>query len=252
MYFINNSTANNFDGWVQLETPFQSVALYNPMTEKLGLAKFNAKTNEVYLQLSAGESIIVETHNDVLKAEKYPYFKASSTQELAGNWKISFTEGGEILPKTIETKILSSWTNFEGEDYKNFSGIATYTHEFKLVNISKSGYWLDLGKVSESAKVSVNGVSLGTLLGPSYKVFIPVNILKSQNILTVEVANSMANRVIELEKKGEVWQKFYNINVSARLKQNLGKDGYFTTKDWTPKESGILGKVSLIALEVLK
>ena len=251
-YFIINKTVNNFDGWVKIETPFQSVALYNPMTEQLGLAKSKAKTNEVYLQLSAGESIILETHNDLLKAKKYPYFKALSTQELAGNWKIAFTEGGEILPKTIETKILSSWTNFEGEDYKNFSGIATYSLEFKLANISKSGYWLDLGKVSESAKVSANGVSLGTLLGPTYQVFVPANILKSQNMLTVELANSMANRVIALEKKGEVWQKFYNINVSARLKQNLGKDGYFTTKNWTPKESGILGKVTLTALEVLK
>ena len=92
---------------------------------------------------------------------------------------------------------------------------------------------------------------MGTLLGPSYNVFVPANVLKSQNILMVEVANSMANRVIALEKKGEVWQKFYNINVSARLKQNLGKDGYFTTKNWTPKESGILGKVTLTALEVL-
>ena len=251
-YFINNTKSNNFEGWVKIETPFQSVALYNPMTEKLGLARFNAKTNEVYLQLSAGESIIVETHNEMLKADKYPYFKATSTQELTGNWKISFTEGGEILPKTIETKTLGSWTNFEGDEYKNFSGIATYSHKFTLANVSKLGYWLDLGKVSESAKVSVNGISLGTLLGSSYKVFVPANVLKSQNILMVEVANSMANRVIALEKKGEVWQNFYNINVSARLKQNLGKDGYFTTKNWTPKESGILGKVTLTALEVLK
>jgi hypothetical protein len=36
------------------------------------------------------------------------------------------------------------------------------------------------------------------------------------------------------------------------LKENLGKDGYFTTKNWTPKDSGILGKVMLTAVEVLK
>ena len=149
-------------------------------------------------------------------------------------------------------KSLNSWTNFEGDDYENFSGIATYSHDFKLANISKSGYWLDLGKVAESAKLSVNGKELGTLIGPTYQIFIPANILKSQNTLTVEVVNSMANRVIALEKKGVIWQKFYNINVSARLKQNLGKDGYFTTINWIPKESGILGKVTLTAVEVLK
>ena len=252
-YFINNQSDKSFDGWVKIETPFQSVALYNPMTEKLGLAKYNAKTNEVYVQLMAGESIILETHNNVVKAEKYPYFKTvTKAQELAGNWKVSFTEGGEILPKAVEIKSLNSWTNFEGDDYKNFSGIATYSHNFKLAKVSKSGYWLDLGKVSESAKVSVNGKELGTLIGPSYQIFVPANILKSQNVLTIEVANSMANRVIALEKKGVIWQKFYNINVSARLKQNLGKDGYFTTQNWNPKDSGILGKVTLTAVEILK
>ncbi len=252
-YFIHNTSTKSFNGWVKIETPFQSVALYNPMNGQLGSAKYNLKTNEVYLQLLAGESIIVETHQDVLKAEKYPYFRATAkSQDLNGTWKITFTEGEEVLPKTIETQQLESWTNFAGDDYKNFSGIATYSHSFKLSSISKSGYCLDLGKVSESAKVSVNGRDLGTLIGPSYQIFVPANVLKTQNILTVEVANSMANRVIAIEKNGQVWQKFYNINVSARLKQNLGKDGYFTTKGWTPKESGIIGKVTLTPVMILK
>jgi hypothetical protein len=252
-YFINNQSDKNFEGWVKFETPFQSIALYNPMNKDLGLAKIKVKSQEVYLQLLAGESVILETQNEVIKGNKYPYFKAiSEPKELTGNWQIKFTEGGEVLPKPIETKTLQSWTDFEGEDYKNFSGTANYTHTFTNPNTSKSGYWLDLGKVSESARVRINGQFLGTLLGPVYRIFIPSKLLKSQNILTIEVSNSMANRVIALEKKGVVWQKFYNINVSARLKQNLGENGYFTTKNWTPKVSGILGKVSLTAVGVLE
>jgi hypothetical protein len=252
-YFINNQSDKNFEGWVKIETPFQSIALYNPMNKDLGLAKIKAKNQEVYLQLMAGESVILETQNEAIKDKKYPYFKAiAEPQEFTGNWQIKFTEGGEILPKTIETKALQSWTGFEGEDYKNFSGTATYTHTFTNPNTSKSGYWLDLGKVSESARVNINGQIIGTLLGPVYRIFIPSKLLKSQNVLTIEVSNSMANRVIALEKKGVVWQKFYNINVSARLKQNLGGNGYFTTKNWTPKASGILGKVTLTAVGVLK
>jgi hypothetical protein len=252
-YFINNLSDKNFEGWVKIESPFQSIALYNPMNKSLGLAKIKAKSQEVYLQTMAGESVILETQNEVIKGNKYPYFKAiAQPQELTGNWQIKFTEGGEILPKTIETKTLQSWTNFEGDDYKNFSGTATYTHTFMNPNTSKSGYWLNLEKVSESASVRINGQIIGTLLGPVYRIFIPSKLLKSQNILTIEVSNSMANRVIALEKKGVVWQKFYNINVSARLKQNLGENGYFTTKNWTPKVSGILGKVTLTAVGVLE
>jgi hypothetical protein len=59
----------------------------------------------------------------------------------------------------------------------------------------------------------------------------------------------MANGVIAIEKQGEVWQKFYNINVSARLRPNLGKDGYFTTLKWQPKDSGLLEKVTLMAVD---
>ncbi len=252
-YFINNKSDKNFEGWVKIETPFQSVALYNPMNKDLGLAKTKAKKQGVYLQIMAGESMILETQNQAIKSNKYPYFKAiANPQELSGNWQIKFSEGGEILPKTIETKTLQSWTNFEGEDYGNFSGTATYTQTFINPNTSKSGYWLDLGKVSESARVRINGQFLGTLLGPVYRIFVASKLLKSQNILTIEVSNSMANRVIALEKKGVVWQQFYNINVSAKLKQNIGENGYFTTKNWTPKPSGILGKVMLTAVGILE
>jgi hypothetical protein len=252
-YFVTNDSGKDFEGWVHLQTPFQSSVLYNPMTGTLGMAKYNAKTQEIYLQMSVGESLIIQTNNAFENGTIYPYFKATGkAEELVGNWKLTFTEGGEILPKTIETTNLGSWTNTSGNDYQDFSGTAVYTHQFKNPNTSKTGYYLDLGKVAESAKVSVNGVVLGTLLGPTYRVFVPAKLLKSQNTLTIEVVNSMANRVIALEKKGVIWQKFYNINVSARLKENLGKDGYFTTKNWQPLPSGLLDKVMIWGVEVLR
>jgi alpha-L-rhamnosidase len=249
-YFVNNDSEKDFDGWVSLQTSFQSVALYNPMTGTLGMAKYDTKNQAVYLQIMAGESIIVQTNDELEKGANYPYFQTKGTaQTLVGNWKLTFTEGGEILPKSVETTHLDSWTNITGEDYQNFSGTAVYTHQFKNPNASKTGYWLDFGKIAESAKVSVNGVELGTLLGPTYRIFVPAKLLKSRNTLSVEVVNSMANQVIALEKKGIIWQKFYNINVSARLKENLGKEGYFSTKNWQARPSGLLGEVKIWAVE---
>ncbi|MDZ7900411.1 MAG: glycosyl hydrolase [Arcicella sp.] len=249
-YFVNNKTTKAFDGWVKLSVSAKSAALYNPMTETLGMAKYKAKTNEIYLQLEAGESCIIETYKTPVSGVKYAYFRPKSEpQELTGTWKISFLEGGPTLPKTVETKTLDSWTKLEGDDYKNFSGTASYSLNFSKPNTSATGYWLDLGKVAESATVTINGRFLGTLLGPTYKVFVPNSLLKAQNSLVIKVSNSMANRVIALEKQGEVWQKFYNINVSARLKPNLGKDGYFTTLNWQPRDSGLLEKVTLTAVE---
>ena len=249
-YFVNNKTPKAFDGWVKLSVSAQSAALYNPMTETLGRAKYNAKTNEIYLQLAAGESCIIETYKTPVSGASYAYFKPKGeAQELTGTWKISFLEGGPELPKTVETKSLGSWTKLEGDAYKNFSGTASYSLDFANPNTSAAGYWLDLGKVAESATVTVNGKFLGTLIGPTYRIFVPNSLLKTQNTLVINVSNSMANRVIAIEKQGEVWQKFYNINVSARLRPNLGKDGYFTTLKWQPKDSGLLEKVTLMAVE---
>ncbi|WP_394990562.1 glycosyl hydrolase [Emticicia sp.] len=249
-YFINNKTSKAYEGWVKLEAIAKSAALYNPMTEALGMAKFNAKTNEIYLQLAAGESCIVETYKTPVKGVNYAYWKAKSEpQELTGTWKITFLEGGPTLPKTVETQTLGSWTKLDDEACKNFSGTASYSLVFAMTNKLAAGYWLDLGKVAESASVVLNGKSLGTLLGPSYKVFVPSSLLKVKNILVVNVSNSMANRVIAIEKQGVVWQKFYNINVSARLRPNLGKEGYFTTINWQPRESGLLEKVTLTPVE---
>jgi len=249
-YFVNNKTPKAFDGWVKLSVSAQSAALYNPMTETLGRAKYNAKTNEIYLQLAAGESCIIETYKTPVSGASYAYFKPKGeAQELTGTWKIRFLEGGPELPKTVETKSLGSWTKLEGDAYKNFSGTASYSLDFANPNTSAAGYWLDLGKVAESATVTVNGKFLGTLIGPTYRIFVPNSLLKTQNTLVINVSNSMANRVIAIEKQGEVWQKFYNINVSARLRPNLGKDGYFTTLKWQPKDSGLLEKVTLMAVD---
>jgi hypothetical protein len=153
------------------------------------------------------------------------------------------------LPKTVETKSLGSWTKLEGDTYKNFSGTASYSIDFAKPNASSAGYWLDLGKVAESATVTINGQFLGTLIGPTYKVFVPNSLLKTQNTLVINISNSMANRVIAIEKQGVVWQKFYNINVSARLRPNLGKNGYFSALNWQPRDSGLLEKVTLTAVE---
>jgi hypothetical protein len=130
-YFVNNKTTQAFDGWVKLSVNAQSAALYNPMTETLGMAKYKAKTNEIYLQLAAGESCIIETYKTPVSGANYAYYKTKGEiQELTGTWKISFLEGGPELPKTVETKSLGSWTKLEGDAYKYFSGTASYSIDF--------------------------------------------------------------------------------------------------------------------------
>ena len=110
-------------------------------------------------------------------------------------------------------------------------------------------YRLDLGNVQETAEIFLNGKKLTTLIGPSFKTKISAQLFKEDNLLEIKVTNGMPNRIADLERKGVVWKKFYNTNFPARLPQNRGADNLFTAIKWTPKESGLLGPVTLQPLQ---
>ncbi|GAB3262446.1 glycosyl hydrolase [Larkinella harenae] len=248
-YFIANWGDKTVEGWFPLSTAAKSVALYNPMTEKLGMANFRTAAggeNEVYLQLAPGESCILETANTVVSGPAYAYWKpAGSVQAIRGKWTINFVSGGPQLPAKKETDNLGSWTDLDGDYVKKFSGTASYSISFPKPEGNGEGWLLSLGKVAESARVRLNGKEIGTLIGPTYQLFIPKDQLKATNELTVFVSNSMANRITDLDREGINWKKFYNINMSARLRENRGADGNFTAEKWKPRESGLIGPVTL-------
>ncbi|GAB3838086.1 glycosyl hydrolase [Hymenobacter jeollabukensis] len=248
-YFVTNWSGKAVDGWVPLHTAAKAVALYNPLTEKLGMAGLRTSTQgtpEVYLQLAPGESCILETNEAPVSAPSYAYLKpAGAAQPLAGPWSVSFVTGGPTLPAKAETRELTSWTTFS-DAAKAFSGTASYTTTFAPPTGSAADGWLlDLGRVAQSARVQLNGQDLGTLIGPTYQVFIPKEQLKASNTLTVLVSNGMANRIIDLDKRGIEYRHFYNVNLAAKLKENRNEQGLFTALKWEPKESGLLGPVTL-------
>ncbi len=253
-YFIANAQTKAIDGWIPVATSASSVAIYNPMTGKMGMAATritNGKT-EAYLQLAAGESCIVEAFANKTTGEKYAYYQSEgNSQDIAGTWQVSFVNGGPTLPPARQVTTLTSWTEWQDETLNRFSGTAAYTTTFAKPTTKASAYLLDLGNVQESVRIQLNGKDIGTLLGPTYQLTIPANLLREQNELIIEVTNSMANRIIDLDKTGVRWQNFYNINVSMKQRENRGDDGVFTAKNWSPSPSGLMGKVTLKPLKTI-
>lgn len=253
-YFIVNRNDTAFEGWIELATNAKSAAIFNPMTEKIGFAKTQLTDGkfEVYVSLQPQESFIIEAYPTVLKGNLYPFYEAVETKNFEGNWNIVFKSGGPVLPKSITTTQLISWTEFEGDDYKNFSGTAVYSSEFQAPSFksnSSDGLILKFEKVHESARIRLNGKEIAVLLGPSYEIFIPKTDLKENNKLEVEVTNLMANRMAYMDKNNLLYKKFYNVNFPARFKENRDENGIFTAKNWSPKPSGIVGRVSLILVK---
>jgi hypothetical protein len=248
-YFIANWGSERIDDWVQIEVNAKSAAIFDPMLEKSGVAKVQSPENgsiQVYLQLAPGESSILRTFNYKVSGRAYDYFKpAGEPVEITGTWKVSFIAGGPEKPDERYIENLSSWTDWEGDAVKRFSGMAKYATTFPKPAGAGKGWMLDLGRVAESARVSLNGKEVATLMVPTFRVFLNSGLVKESNLLEIDVSNLMANRIIDMEKKGVLWKKFYNINFPARQRENLGPDNLFSAVNWQPLVSGLLGPVTL-------
>ena len=130
------------------------------MTGRSGIA---ARLNQggergIELQLKPGESWIVQTFDKSPDGPDWSYSSPiGSAEPLTGKWSVKFVKGGPELPSDAEIDSLKSWTEFGGDAVKAFSGTAKYSIHFSKPKGQAKAYRLDLGKVAESARVSLNG-----------------------------------------------------------------------------------------------
>lgn len=249
LYFVSNSDQKPFTGWLPVAGRHESAFLYEPMSRQSGVAKVRKDANgvlEIFVSLAPAETIIIETAGEQIEGPVLHQVEASGKPlPLKGTWQIIFNEGGPEIPPSIETDSLASWTKFGSRVYPAFSGSATYTISFEKPGQSAKGWILDLGSVRETARVTLNGQFLATLIGPTYQLYIDAALLKEKNTLAVRVSNLMANRIADLDRRGVLWKKFYNVNVAAKEAANRTA-GIFDAAQWEPKDSGLLGPVQLI------
>ncbi len=252
-YYVHNGGSDPLDGWFPVRARAASVAVYDPMRGRRGLGAVRKATDdvtEVYLQLAPGESCILRAFDTAVGGPVYDYFRpAGPSQRIEGAWTVTPLEGGPELPPALEVKELGSWTDYGPEALKSFSGTARHTITFRRPEGSATGWYLDLGRVCESAKVRLNGNDLGMLISPPFKVLIPSGQMQAQNTLEVDVSNLMANRIADLDRRGVSYKKFYNTNFPARLGSNRGRDGLINASKWSPRDSGLIGPVSLTPVE---
>lgn len=250
-YFIRNDGETDVSGWIPLTTPAATAVVFDAMTGTRGVAqarRASEGTLEVRLRVPAHGSVIVVTAASA-SGEPFPMMtSAGPSIAIGGPWQVNFVEGGPDQPREQSVRALASWTSFAGDEWKRFSGTARYIARFARPPGEAVAWQLDLGTVRESARVTLNGRELGTLIGPAFHLTIDRAQLAADNVLVVEVANLMANRMAALDKAGAGWKQFYNVNFPAKLPQNRGADGLFSAAGWEPLDSGLLGPVTLTPL----
>jgi hypothetical protein len=246
-YFVVNRGNSTVDGWIPLGTPAKSVSLLDPRFEqRVGSAAVRQRAGraELYLQLMPGESIILQTFaSGDLPGDPWPYaISAGEAQAVEGRWHIEFIDGGPTMPAAFESDRLRSWTDTPDPEAKRFAGTAGYRIEFQHASDAPEvdDWWLDLGRVCESARVRVNGHEAGTAWSAPFRLPIGQWLRGGQNVIEVEVTNLAANRIADLDRRGVPWKRFHEINF-------VNKDYKpFDASGWPPRDSGLLGPVRLL------
>ena len=249
MYFLVNRGSTAMDGWVTLGTSAAAAALLDPLTpDRAGKAAFRrgpAGEPQVYLQLAPGESRVLKAFRADVSGPAWRYAKpAGEPVPVAGSWKVEFIDGGPVLPAGYETSELTSWADRDDPEAKRFAGTARYTIAFERPAGVAADFWLDLGRVAESARVAVNDKPVGTLFCPPYRVSVGEYLRSGRNTLTVEVTNLAANRVADLDRRKVNWKHFYDANLANH--PTSGKRGVLDASGWPVVASGLLGPVRLV------
>jgi hypothetical protein len=243
IYYLVNHTSKTIDGFVPLQIGNKEVVIFDPLTKEYGnaIVQKQADVTLVKLKIEPGQSFILKTET-VPSQKKWNYYeKSGEPMVLNGNWELSFDKGGPKLPAKTTVSTLESWTKIN-QDTEAFSGTATYTLQFDAPKTEANNWNLNLGDVRESAKVWLNDVFIGTAWSVPYQLNIG-KLKKGKNVLKVQVTNLGANRVRDMELRGEEWKIFYEINM-------VDKDyKKFDATKWNPTPSGLLGPVTITPLK---
>ena len=244
-YFIANRSDKDCAGWVDLGVPAWSAAILDPMNGQVGVVATRQKPNgvlEVYLQLGAGESIILRSFDHMqITGPKWTYWRpASPGREIKGDWHVEFLSGGPTLPPSFTSTNLASWTALGGQEAQRFAGTARYSIHFDAPDERSGPWFLSLGEVCQSARVRLNGRDLGTLITPPFRIEVD-GLKPKDNVLEVDVTNVSANRIRDLDRRGVKWKIFHDINF---VNQNYRP---FDASNWPLYDSGLLGPVTLTA-----
>ena len=253
-YFIANLTAEDIEADVQLAVDFKRAFFFNPLNAYITPVPIKVEDHKIHLALRSGESIILQTFDDVpqqqpadlLKGLASIYHQTSTAhvQEypLDGPWTLSFMEEAPKVTETFTLDHPQTWESLSDETKVTMgTGVYETTITLKKKDLRRAFKWeIDLGDVRESARVYINGEYIGCAWSVPFVLDCMHALKAGKNTIRIEVTNLPANRISELDRKGVKWRKMEEINV---VDINYKKTLY---DNWEPMPSGLNSQVKLI------
>jgi len=245
-YFISSLQDKDVDNWITLAVNAKSAMFFNAMTGEKGKAAIrnNNGRTQVRIQLSSGESTILQTFNHDIDADKWNYVKEQPfSLNLDHGWKLKFISSEPAIDGSFDIDTPTSWTEIDNPNAKINMGTGLYSLNVNIPNIDADDWFIELEDLRESARIRINGQNAGIVWAVPFRLKIGKYMQQGINKIEIEVTNLPANRIAEMDKQKKVWRKFKDINiVDLSYKKN-------TYENWQPLPSGLNGSVKLIPIK---
>ena len=215
IYFVSNQTGESriFSPEFRVEKKIPEVwQATDGSMRKLSAFEQTENGTIVPLELAPYESVFIvfreEARKSSAKGLEANFPKPTILTKLDGPWKVQFDASMRGPEEPVVFNSLQDWTTSSDDKIKYYSGTAIYTCNFNLDKLpKKEQYFIDLGKLSAMAKVTVNGTYVGGVWTPPYQLDISKVIKPGENEVKVEVVNTWVNRLIGDQKLPESERK---------------------------------------------
>ena len=247
-YFFAMLRNESVDGWMRLGTIARSAIFFDPMSGETGKAEVRTRNgaSEVYMQLRPGQSIILKTFSaQNPAAPRWMYHKPTGRAiRITSPWSLRFVQSDPPVHTQFLLDKLTSWTELPNDTLKINRGSAIYSTTFSINKQLRTEYRLILHDVRESAAVTVNGRSAGTLFASPFEVNIGSLLSNGDNFIEIEATNLPANRIADYDRRNIIWRNFHEINFVGINYRNE------SFGHWGVMPSGLEGEVWVEELEI--
>lgn len=267
IYFVVNNSTRECISRCNFRTSFNNVEVWdaeNGQRYCAQILKDSLGIKQVLLPFNASKSFFIvfsERKNNLQSIQ----LKERRINEvtLLGKWDLYFPEGWGA-PRKVEMECLKSWSDFEDEGIKYFSGTACYKKviniESKMISVGKP-LILDLGRVEVIARVRLNGHNIGEAWRFPYRFDIREYVHVGKNDLEVDIVNLWPNRLIGDEQYPDdigydsegTMSRWPSWLINNEQRSSAGRQIFSARRQWFANDSlqlsGLLGDVKLFNLE---
>lgn len=242
-YFIANLTPNDVNARIPLTVTMKDARWFNPLNGEI--YKTDINNEGILVDLKSGESMILQTYNNVLPTNDAEQIKFEGTEkQLTDKWSLSFVESEPAINNTYTLDNIQTWETLNNDTAKIMMGTGVYTTTVNMTKDEAKAKWaINLGDVRESARVYVNDTFVGCAWSVPFILNCKDAFKAGKNTLRIEVTNLPANRISEMDRQGVKWRKFDEINV---VDINYKKTSY---ANWEAVKSGLNSNVTLLKLK---